>query len=346
MRPYILFFNFHLSIFNSQLSIHICPYFSDVLSKFAAEFQNHIVMSKNLVNKYVWLVDTIHNAGRISLNELNEKWRDANLDGSIEIPERRFHKWRNAVEDLFGVIIDCERKGGYHYYIVNAEELKGGGMRNWLLDTLSVSNLMLGHKKLHNRILTEDIPSGREHLPDILEAMSEDAVISITYQSYWHDTPSTFEVEPYCVKMFKQRWYLLAHSIADDTMRIYALDRIHDTDITERTFQLPDDFDPAGYFEECYGIIANTGAKKETVRLKVSAQQSNYMRSLPLHHSQTEVERTDKHSIFELKLRPAYDFEMELLSMGSELEVLSPEWLREKMRNSAKEMYQKYKRKV
>ena len=302
-------------------------------------------MSKNLVNKYVWLVDTIHKSGRISLNELNEKWRNDNLDGSFEIPERRFHKWRNAVEELFGVVIDCDRKGGYHYYIANMEVLKGGGIRNWLLDSLSVSNLVLGHKKLHNRILTEEIPSGREHLPDILEAMSSDAVLSITYQSFRHAEPSTFEVEPYCVKMFKQRWYLLAHSIADDTMRIYALDRIHDTDITERTFRLPDDFDPAGYFEDFYGVTADMSIKKETVRLKVSKQQANYLRSLPFHHTQKEVERTEDYSIFEMCLRPAFDFSVELLSHGADLEVLSPKWLRDIMRSQSKEMWETYKRK-
>ena len=302
-------------------------------------------MSKNLVNKYVWLVDTIHKSGRISLNELNEKWRNDNLDGSFEIPERRFHKWRNAVEELFGVVIDCDRKGGYHYYIANTEVLKGGGIRNWLLDSLSVSNLVLGHKKLHNRILTEEIPSGREHLPDILEAMSSDAVLSITYQSFRHAEPSTFEVEPYCVKMFKQRWYLLAHSIADDTMRIYALDRIHDTDITERTFRLPDDFDPAGYFEDFYGVTADMSIKKETVRLKVSKQQANYLRSLPFHHTQKEVERTEDYSIFEMCLRPAFDFSVELLSHGADLEVLSPKWLRDIMRSQSKEMWETYKRK-
>lgn len=302
-------------------------------------------MSKNLVNKYVWLVDTIHKSGRISLNELNEKWRNDNLDGSFEIPERRFHKWRNAVEELFGVVIDCDRKGGYHYYIANTDVLKGGGIRNWLLDSLSVSNLVLGHKKLHNRILTEEIPSGREHLPDILEAMSSDAVLSITYQSFRHTEPSTFEVEPYCVKMFKQRWYMLAHSIADDTMRIYALDRIHDTDITERTFRLPDDFDPAGYFEDFYGVTADTSIKKETVRLKVSEVQANYLRSLPLHHTQTEVECTENYSIFEMCLRPAFDFRVELLSHGAELEVLSPKWLRDIMRGQSKEMWETYKRK-
>ncbi len=302
-------------------------------------------MSKNLINKYVWLVETIYQSGGISLKELKEKWLQSDLSEGTKIAERTFHKWRIAVEEMFGIIIDCERVGGYHYYIANEEELRGGGLRNWLLDTFSVSNTLMEHKSLGKRILTESIPYGHEQLPELLAAMNDNRVVSITYQSYWRESGAMFEVHPYCVKMFKQRWYLLAYSPGDDRMRIYALDRIRDIDTTERTFQMPDDFDPAGFFSDFYGIIADREISKETVRLKVSADQSHYLRSLPLHHSQREVERHDEYSIFELRLRPAYDFYMELLSMGGAVEVLAPQGLREEMRRQAKQMWEQYRKK-
>ena len=93
----------------------------------------------NLLNKYVWLVETIYKAKRITFEEINERWLDNEISEGVELALRTFHKWRIAVEEMFGLIIECERKGGYHYYIANAEELKSGRIRNWLLNTISVA---------------------------------------------------------------------------------------------------------------------------------------------------------------------------------------------------------------
>ena len=104
-------------------------------------------MAKNLIGKYVWLVETIYNAGRITFEEINQKWLDDDMDGD-PIPLRTFHKWRIAAEDMFGLVIDCERKGGYHYYIGNASEIKNGSIRSWLLSTISLSNMLLDRQQL------------------------------------------------------------------------------------------------------------------------------------------------------------------------------------------------------
>ena len=162
-------------------------------------------MAKNLLGKYVWLVETIYNAGHITFEEINQKWLDDDMDGD-PIPLRTFHKWRIAAEDMFGLVIDCERKGGYHYYIGNASEIKNGSIRSWLLSTISLSNLLLDSQQLKDRIILEDIPSGLDYLPKIIEAMKSNTVITITYQSYWREESNTFDVHPYCVKLFKQRW--------------------------------------------------------------------------------------------------------------------------------------------
>ena len=166
-------------------------------------------MAKNLLNKYVWLVETIYKAKRITFEEINEKWVANDLSEGIELALRTFHKWRIAAEEMFGLIIECERKGGYHYYIANAHELKGCNIRNWLLNTISVSNVLIDNQHMKDRILLEEIPSGQEYLYDIIEAMKHSQIINMTYQSYWRTKSNNFNVEPYCVKLFNQRWYLV-----------------------------------------------------------------------------------------------------------------------------------------
>lgn len=299
-------------------------------------------MAKNLIGKYVWLVETIYNAGHITFEEINQKWLDDDMDED-PIPLRTFHKWRIAAEDMFGLVIDCERKGGYHYYIDNASEIKNGGIRSWLLSTISVSNLLLDSQQLKNRILLEDIPSGVKYLPMIIEAMKTNNVIRITYQSYWREESNTFDVHPYCVKLFKQRWYMVALSPYYNKALIYSLDRIFGLWIQKERFKMPEDFEPSEFFQDCYGVIAGTKRKPETVRIKVSAGQANYIRSLKLHSSQDEVERTDEYSIFTYYLRPEFDFIQELLANGEDVEVLEPYWLRKDVGGIIKRMWNKYK---
>ena len=299
-------------------------------------------MSKNLLNKYVWLVETIYRAKYISLEEINRRWLDDDISEGVEIPRRTFHTWLNEAEEMFGLVIRCERKGGYHYYIENAEEIRQSGLRNWLLNTISTSNLLMENRQLKNRILLEEVPSVKDHLSPILAAMKTDATLLVTYQSYRKDESSTFELEPYCVKLFKQRWYLVGRSPYYNQVRIYALDRIISLEASEKKFKMPKKFNPTAFFEDFYGIIAREHAKVETIRLKASAEQTNYLRSLPLHHSQKEVEKGDAFSIFELHLCPEFDFQQEILAKTPEIEVLSPDWLREEIARKINAIWEKY----
>ena len=301
-------------------------------------------MAKNLLNKYVWLVETIYKSNGINFEELNKKWLDSELSEGVELPQRTFHKWRVAVEEMFGLNIECDCKRNYRYYISDADEFKDGNIRRWLLNTISISNLLVGNQQMKDRILLESIPSGQEYLSDIITAMKKGQCLYMTYQSYWRDKSSTFEVEPYCVKLFKQRWYLVARNPYYDKMMIYSLDRIHHLEIlTDKRFKMPDAFHSAEYFEEYYGVTVDNQYDVERIKLKASAGQANYLRSLPLHHSQQEIEGGEDYSVFELNIRPTYDFLQEILRNGENVEVLEPLWLREEIAGMVQRLCDKYK---
>ena len=269
---------------------------------------------------------------------------DNDMSEGVELALRTFHKWRIAVEELFGLVIECERKGGYHYYIENASEIKNGSLRSWLLSTISVSNLLIDNQSMKDRILLEDVPSGQEYLSTIIEAMKKNYVIQITYQSYWRDESNTFNVEPYCIKLFKQRWYLLAWNPYYEQLMIYAVDRIYDIELLkDQKFKMVDDFKASEFFENFYGIITNTDAEPIDIRLKLSSGQANYLRSLPLHSTQKEIERSSEYSIFQLHLCPEFDFHQEVLSMGEDIEVLEPLSLREEIAGNIERMLNKYR---
>ena len=300
-------------------------------------------MAKNTINKYVWLAETIYRAKKISFEEINRRWLNSDMSDGEALSIRTFHKWRIAIEEMFGLIIENEQGGQYRYYIQNSEELKSGSMRSWLFNTLTVSNLMMDSVSIKDKVLFEEIPDGEQYLPVILEALKKNLVLGMSYQSYTRDEANTFEVEPYCLKAFKQRWYLVARSPYYDKIMIYSLDRVKWLGLTDKNFKYPKSFNAEEFFEDCFGIIADQKINVEAVKLKVSAGQANYLRSLTLHQTQKEIKRTDEYSIFTVRLRPTFDFRQEILSQGCDIEVLEPKWFRDEIAEISKHMWNKYK---
>ncbi|MBQ1200948.1 MAG: hypothetical protein IIX59_03130, partial [Alistipes sp.] len=162
-------------------------------------------MSASLFNRYIWLVNTISRRGKISLEEINECWRISPYNESHDtIPERTFHRHKEAIKTLFDVDIKCDRSDSNRYYIANEEELENNYMRKWLLGTFAVDQLSREAKHLKGRILFEDIPSGQQYLEQIIEAMRDNRTLRLHYRTFG-DSFSNTEVEPYCVKVYARR---------------------------------------------------------------------------------------------------------------------------------------------
>lgn len=301
---------------------------------------------QSLISKYVWVIETIYRAKKISFKDLNEKWLRDDISRGVELPKRTFDNWRYAIWDMFGFNITNENHGEYRYYIENEKDISQNGLRSWLYNTFCVSNALANSQSIKDRILLEYVPSGQNYLQPIVEAMKENRVLNITYHSYWKDEENNFDVQPFCVKLFRQRWYLVARSTYsyyyEQGPRIYALDRINDLHTTSETFEMPKDWSAEEYFEGCYGIIADQRKEPQNVKLKVSAGQANYIRDLKLHGSQEEIEKNEEYSIFTYHLRPSYDFIQELLWHAADMEVLEPQSLREDIVNIIEHLHNKY----
>ena len=184
----------------------------------------------------------------------------------------------------------------------------------------------------------EKVPSSERFLTDIISAMRDSRVINLCYQSFWNPEPHFFNVRPYCVKHFKQRWYMLGDS--DLGLRIYSLDRFVDMEELEERFELPKDFDAEGYFRDYFGVII--GDVPEDIKLRVVPDQVKYFRTLPLHESQKETVQEDGSSVFSYHIAPTFDFVQEILSHGSDVEVLEPLELHENISDIIAGMASRY----
>ena len=166
---------------------------------------------QSLITKYVWVIETIYRRRKISFKELNELWLRDDISRGVDIPKRTFDNWRYVIWDMFGISIVNENRGDYRYYIENEEDISKNGLRSWLYNTFCVSNALANSQSIKERIILEYVPSGQNYLQPIIEAMKENHVLNMTYHSYWKDEENNFDVQPYCVKLFRQRWYIMEH---------------------------------------------------------------------------------------------------------------------------------------
>lgn len=299
------------------------------------------------------MIDILLRYKSLTFQEISELWKESGLGYGEEMPLRTFHNHRNAIKDIFDVYIECDRKNDYRYYIDEPGRLRGNNLRGWLVSSYATLNQIQVDCRLEERIIFEDIPSGQTWLTRIAEAMRYDQVLSITHQGFGKPEPSTFEIEPYCLKVVKRRWYVLARSPyysernkemgvnPSDVYYTYALDRIQDIQETGKIFHMNKDFDVNRYFEGCCGVITSNEPLQRIVLLAYGGF-ADYLRTLPLHESQHEIESDDESTLFEYQLKPTLDFYQCVLAMGEQVEVLEPESVRNEMRNFAQNMLNNY----
>ena len=296
----------------------------------------------DIFKQYIWITDTLYRTGGLTFQELNERWMKTEMSGGLPIPRTTFIRHKEDIENMFGICIECQRKGGYFYYIENNDFMRNNHLQEWMLDSLSISSMLMESSSLQDRIVLENIPMGKEYLQPIINAMKQDHKLLMTYHKFGQQESYTITIEPYAIKVFKQRWYLVAMNPKRETPSIYALDRIEHLEETEETFQFPTDFDTEAFFRDCYGVLSGTGDKAQHIVIRAFAPYMNYLRTLPLHHSQKEVQSTPEYADFEFYLRPTFDFRQELLAQGHDVEVLCPAPFREEMKATLEKMLSRY----
>lgn len=298
-----------------------------------------------LFNRYLWLLNTVSNYGPISLKEIQDKWENSvcfNPDRKA-LPRETFIHHRKALQTMFYINIECD--SSYRYYIDDTYDGPDGvskEMRRWMLNSLSMSQLAIQSESIENRILFEKTNPNPQYLLLITEAMSEYSVIELTYRPYEKDA-KTRKVKPLCLKNFRQRWYVVVQVVEDERIIIYALDeRVKEIRKTGEPFKMPKGFNAEEYFKNSFGIMVMSGISPTLVKIRVTGEKAKYLRSLPLHHTQEEESNDGKGIIFSYYLTPAYDFKMELLRHGKDLEVIYPDSLRNEIADIIKETVKLY----
>ena len=297
-----------------------------------------------LFKEYVWLVNTIYQARNISLEEINRKWVQTEMSGGVEIARNTFIRHRNAIENIFGIFIECDRKNGYKYYIGNPKVLTEDSIQNWMLSTLSVNHVISESLSLQKRILLEPIPSAKGYLEPIIDAMKKKMLITIYYHKYGAEGPKEYLMAPYCIKLYHRRWYVLGRYESGE-FRVFSFDRIKELIISNETFEIDEDFDAEDFFSECFGVVRDEEKSVERIVLRAYGDESLYLRDLPIHNSQAEIASGDGYTDFECYVRPTLDFCGRILTRGYCLQVLKPQSLADKIHQMLADALKNYEKK-
>ncbi len=314
-------------------------------------------MVSELIAKYIWLIRTLTSCGErgLTFNELSAKYSGA-FGG--EYSRRTFNNHREAVADVFGIDIECDRRNNTYRIPYIDDVLDKDDSVSWLVNTFTVNSLLsLGKERLSGRVSVEEIPSGQKYLAAIMQAMEDGDELVITYAKYSSPSGETLHIQPLAVKEHEKRWYIVAfcHERAggEDNSdrsgwRVYALDRVVSLQPTDTPFRMPEGFDVDEVFHQSYGIyLPEADQKPVTVRFKTTEAEANYLRDLPLHHSQKEEGvAEDGRKVFSIRVIPNKNLAMEFCRHAGKLEVVEPESVRENVRAMLEAGFLQYSKKV
>lgn len=306
-------------------------------------------MSRSSTEQHKWLIGKLSN-GKHTLNELENAFRHDYDCYDNKDKKRTIQRWISDVQKLHNLLIVCDNK---KYYIADKGNFKKYDTEKWIAYTTKINDLIIKHDDIQDKILIDNIPSENQYLEEILNAISSQLIIKISYTKYSSDDSRNLEnkqytLHPYCVKRFENRWYvigLVVKKAGKDCHQIqtFSLDMINELTLQKKKFKPDPNFNASEYFENVYGITTGDNGSLTEIRIRTTAKRANYLLKLPLHPSQKEVSESNSYNVFQYKLKPAIDFYQALLHLGPDVEVLSPESVRDDMKKLIQEMAEKYK---
>lgn len=295
-------------------------------------------MSKrDYLTRYLLILKVLRNKKKATFDEINNFIRLGFniIDDSKDISLRTFQRDKNEIRTIFNIDIRCDSHNQYYIHcdeeadVFNTRVLEAFDVFNSLSSTVAFSKFVLPEKRCS---------LGTEHINDLLNAMQNEKIVDFTHLKY-HETISTHrQVEPYALKEFKGRWYLICKDLKDNEIKTFGLDRISDLNIKNQAFVYPKELDAKVLFKNSYGVINQQKGKLEEIILSIKPFQGKYLKSYPLHESQQILVDNESEFRISLMLFITHDFIMELLSLGKSLKVVQPQSLINELSNIIREM--------
>jgi proteasome accessory factor B len=264
--------------------------------------------------------------------------QDDNLQ--IGFSKRTLQRDIKEIRNVFGIDIEYS-KSNKGYYISQSET-----------ENMNFQRMMEAFDMFNSLNLAQDLtpfihlekrrPQGTENLYGLLHAIKNRLQIKFTYQKFWEEETSQRLVEPYALKEFKNRWYIMAKDSKDNNIKSFALDRLTNLEITNLNYQYPDNYNIEQSYRYCFGIINPNDEEPQDIILSFDPFQGKYIKTLPLHDTQQVLVDNDEETKIKLRLCLTHDLLMELLSFGDNMQVIEPKSLADQIKQAHEKAYRQY----
>ena len=298
-------------------------------------------MSK--LKKCLYLIDLLSRRGSMSLKEINEHFKYSSIyDG--EIITRTFARYKDFIELNFPCRIEYNDRT--REYSLKRDTLYGEdeSLYNYLLSAFHIESMTELAVKHRDKVKLLMPPTGVENVQMVLEAIDQSKGLLCDYYSFNKKTKKAHRLIPYFLKTWEQRWYLVAEpDNHHHGLSVFALERMDNLRLTEEKMKPSNEITVDEYFDGSFGV--NHSDEQVPVRLvvKVYGSQVDYVRALPIHESQREIETTEEYALFEYRVVPCYNLFQQLLWHRERLEVMEPAFVREEMKSIVKALAEIYK---
>lgn len=259
---------------------------------------------------------------------------------NIGFSKRTLQRDIREIRNVFG--IDIEYSKSEKGYFISQSEAENMNFQRMMEAFDLFNSLNLAQDLTPFIHLEKRRPQGTENLYGLLHAIKNRLQIKFEYRKFWEDDVSHRSVEPYALKEFRNRWYVMAKDSKDDNIKSFALDRLTKLEITSEKFQYPENYSVEQTYRYCFGIIGSNDDKPQDIILSFDPFQGKYIKTLPLHHTQEILVDTEYELRIKLKLYLTHDFLMELLSFGDNMKVIEPEALAQQIKQAHEGAFKQY----
>ena len=299
-------------------------------------------MSK--LKKCLYLINLLERKGALTLKEINDYYQYSSICEGDEILPRTFLRYKDYIEATFPCYIEYNARTG-KYELCRHRALYGedDSLYDYLLSAYHIEGMTELALKHREKILLSDAPTGVEYVQTILEAIDKKRGIECDYYSYNKKSVKHQTLIPYFLRTWENRWYLVAEpDNHHHGQSVFALERMDNIRLTGEKMLPSKKITPEEYFDGCFGVNHSDDQKPERILIKVYSTQVEYIKKLPIHESQKEIEATDEWSIFEYRIIPCFNFYQQLLWHRERIEILEPKSIRDEMIRIIEEMLNHY----
>jgi len=292
------------------------------------------------IHRLALILEFLNEHKYLTLKKLNELLSESDYGISERTLSRDFKK----LDDEFGIAISYDKQQKA-YFIDKKQSVEVESFLR-LIELVTTTNLLVnslkeGKNSLKYIAFDNQKLLGIEHLKPLLEAIKNNEIVKIKHRGFEKNKAKEHIVQPYFLKEYLNRWYLVGTKNNESKLYKFGIDRIKDVKFTGEKFVRNPDINPDEYFDFTIGISL-TENKPQIVELSFTPQQGKYIKTLPLHHSQEILVDNDKELRISLKVIRNFELSQEILKYGDTVKVLKPKELVDEIKRNYRNALKKY----